>query len=71
MDTDPEYKTLSDLAEQLERLYPNGAPKGTVLLYSEMDLCDSCRFVAAQFEAKFPNIKVKVSYDHTYPFPKE
>jgi filamentous hemagglutinin len=71
MDTDPEYKTLSQLGEWVEKQYPNGAyPTGTVYLYTEMEMCASCAGIKAQFEAKFPGINVTVLADHPYPFPK-
>jgi filamentous hemagglutinin len=42
MDTDPEYKILSQLAERIEQQYPKGShPQGTVYLYSEIKLCAS------------------------------
>ncbi|HEY1755561.1 MAG TPA: deaminase domain-containing protein [Bryobacteraceae bacterium] len=68
MNTDPEYKILDAIATDLG---PYGTDvRGTLYLYSEMDLCESCFGVMDQFKAKFPNIEVHVITDHPYPYSK-
>lgn len=54
---DTERKLLEYLADRL----PPGA-QGTVSLYTERAACRSCAEVISQFEARFPGIKVVVTY---------
>jgi len=65
MDTDPEYKVMAWLGEQLDARHPGSpqAARGRVYLYSEMYLCDSCQSVVRQFRTKFPNVEVYVLWD--------
>jgi RHS repeat-associated protein len=65
MDTDPEYKLYSWMADQLEQSGKTH-PRGTLYLYTEMSQCTSCRAVQGQWEAKFPDIPVVVVYDMPY-----
>ncbi|MFJ4658094.1 deaminase domain-containing protein [Nocardia sp. NPDC088792] len=55
--TDSEYKILENLAT---RLTPDS--KGVVNLYTEANPCDACTDVIQQFEAKFPGVKLNVTY---------
>ena len=66
MNTDAEYKVLSEIAKVLEMFY-DLERKGSLYLYSELQPCESCNEVLRQFEAKFPNISVKVFWDLPYP----
>ena len=68
MDTDAEYKLLDWLGQKLDAEHP-GSPqdaRGTVNLYSEMQLCESCQSIVSQFRAKFPNVKIYVFADVPY-----
>ncbi len=66
MDTDAEYKVLSAIAETLEASYDVDV-KGSLYLYSELQLCESCDHVLKQFTKKFPNITVHIFWDCPYP----
>lgn len=67
MDTDAEYKALSELAAQLDAAV--GQKIGVVYLFSELQPCASCRSVIAQFKERFPMVSVVIEFDH--PFPKD
>jgi hypothetical protein len=67
MDTDAEYKALSELAARLDATA--GPKMGVVYLFSELQPCASCRRVIAQFEERFPKVSVVIEFDH--PFPKD
>ena len=54
---DTEAKLLEHLADRL----PTGAT-GTIRLYTERAACTSCSGVIKQFEARFPGIKVIISF---------
>jgi hypothetical protein len=69
MDTDSEYKVLSEIADTLEMLYDLHV-EGTIYLYTERQPCQSCQGVISQFKEKFPNISLpleQVFWDHPYP----
>lgn len=65
MDTDAEYKVLSALGDVLDRYYSLQV-EGKVYLYTELEPCQSCTHIIKQFEQKFPNIEVKLFWDHPY-----
>jgi hypothetical protein len=66
MDTDSEYKALSELARRLDE---TGTRQkiGVVYLFTERKPCASCQRVIAQFEERFPLVSVVVEFDHPYP----
>lgn len=66
MDTDAEYKVLSEIASTLENL-GNLQIKADLYLYTELKPCKSCDSVVKQFKVKFPFIKVTIFWDHPYP----
>ncbi len=66
MDTDAEYKVLSEIAHILETDYDLQV-QGKLYLYTEFQPCESCSGVLRQFKEKFPNIEVEVFYDYPYP----
>lgn len=69
MDTDAEYKVLSDLAAKLTNRYGQGARaslRGRLHLFTELSPCDSCALVIVEFEKMFPNIKVVVRWAMKY-----
>jgi filamentous hemagglutinin len=68
MDTDAEYKVLSEIADTLEMFYDLQV-EGRLYLYTELQPCESCNSVLRQFEEKFPRIKIQVFWD--YPYPRE
>ncbi|MFB7158864.1 deaminase domain-containing protein [Lysinibacillus sp. NPDC056232] len=63
-DVDTEYKILNDLAE---RLGTNYEAKGTIKLFTEKVVCDSCDQVIQQFNEKYPNIKIEVIHNGDNP----
>jgi hypothetical protein len=68
MDTDAEYKVLSAIADNLDRLDEDPAKiNGNLNLYSELQPCQSCESVVEQFKEKFPQIDVEIYYDLTFP----
>ncbi|WP_016950113.1 deaminase domain-containing protein [Anabaena sp. PCC 7108] len=69
MDTDAEYKVLSAIAETLEFIYnkDNNRVRGQLYLYTERKPCESCQRVINQFEQKFPEVTINISW--TYPYP--
>jgi filamentous hemagglutinin len=69
MDTDSEYKVLSEIADTLEKFYDIYV-EGIIYLYTERQPCQSCEGVISQFKEKFPNINLgleQVFWDHRYP----
>ena len=68
MDTDAEYKIISEIANTLEMFY-HLEVEGKLYLYTEFQPCESCNSVLRQFEDKFPQITIQVFWD--YPFPPE
>lgn len=66
MDTDAEYKVLSEIADTLEIIY-NLEIEGCIYIYSELQPCESCNNIIEQFKEKFSNIEVKIFWDHPYP----
>ncbi len=66
MDTDAEYKVLSEIADTLEMFYDLQV-EGRLYLYTEFQPCESCNNVLRQFEEKFPYIKIEVFWDYPYP----
>ncbi|CAM3712761.1 deaminase domain-containing protein [Mesobacillus zeae] len=59
-DTDTEYKILNDIAS---RLGENTQATGTIKLFTELDTCDSCSRVIADFAAKYKNIKLEIIHN--------
>jgi filamentous hemagglutinin len=55
--TDSEYKILDNIADMLGN---NASLRGSVKIVTERPACDSCLNVVDQFQAKYPNIEVKV-----------
>lgn len=66
MDTDSEYKVLSEIAETLEKSY-NIHVQGNIYLYTERQPCQSCEGVIKQFQDKFANLNLEVFWDYPYP----
>lgn len=66
MDTDAEYKVLSEIANTLEMFYDLQV-EGKLFLYTEFQPCESCNNVVKQFEEKFPKIKIEIFWDYPYP----
>ncbi|NEP59110.1 MAG: hypothetical protein F6K31_19145 [Symploca sp. SIO2G7] len=66
MDTDAEYKVLSEIADTLEMFYDLQV-EGELYLYTELQPCESCDSILRQFEEKFSNISVHVFWDYPYP----
>ncbi|MFM6579439.1 MAG: deaminase domain-containing protein, partial [Dolichospermum sp.] len=69
MDTDAEYKVLSAIAETLEFIYNNDnkSVRGKLYLYTERKPCESCQGVINQFEQRFPEVTINISWTHPYP----
>lgn len=68
MDTDAEYKVISEIANTLEMFYDLQV-EGKLYLYTEFQPCESCSSVLRQFEEKFGQITIQVFWD--YPFPPD
>jgi The BURPS668_1122 family of deaminases len=66
MDTDAEYKVLSEIANILEMFYDLQV-EGSLYLYTEFQPCESCNSILRQFKEKFPQIKTEVFWDYPYP----
>ena len=66
MNTDAEYKVLSEIADSLEMFYDLQV-QGQLYLYTELQPCESCNSILRQFEEKFPHIKIEVFWDYPYP----
>ncbi|WP_445305788.1 deaminase domain-containing protein [Microcoleus sp. T3_D1] len=66
MDTDAEYKVLSQIADTLEMFYDLEV-EGQLYLYTEFQPCESCNSILRQFKEKFPHIKIEVFWDYPYP----
>ncbi len=66
MDTDAEYKALSELARRLDATSA-WQKTGVVYLFTERQPCSSCASVLAQFQERFPRVSIVVEFD--YPFP--
>jgi hypothetical protein len=66
MDTDAEYKALSELGTRLLAAKP-WCRIGIVYLFTERAPCASCIGVITQFEQMFPLLSVVVRFDHAYP----
>ncbi|MCY9276058.1 hypothetical protein MOF38_14730 [Bacillus haynesii] len=60
-DTDTEYKILNDIAS---RLGENTQATGKIKLFTELDTCDSCSKVIAEFAAKYRNIELEVIHNN-------
>ncbi|MFK9118182.1 deaminase domain-containing protein [Peribacillus castrilensis] len=58
--TDTEYKILNDIAS---RLGENTQATGKIKLFTELDTCDSCSKVIAEFPAKYKNIELEVIHN--------
>jgi filamentous hemagglutinin len=67
MDTDAEYKALSELARRIDAM-ASSQRTGVVYLFTERQPCASCASVLAQFEERFPLVSIVVEFD--YPFPQ-
>lgn len=59
--TDTEYKILNDIASLLGE---NTKAKGKIKLFTELDTCDSCSKVIAEFAAKYKNIELEVIHNN-------
>ncbi|WP_088351256.1 deaminase domain-containing protein [Bacillus cereus] len=59
-DSDTEYKILNDIAN---RLGNNTEAKGKIKLFTELDTCDSCSRVIAEFSKKYKNIELEVIHN--------
>ncbi|USK69136.1 deaminase domain-containing protein [Peribacillus asahii] len=59
--TDTEYKILNDIAS---RLGENIQATGKIKLFTELDTCDSCSKVIAEFAAKYKNIELEVIHNN-------
>ncbi|MFJ7678591.1 deaminase domain-containing protein [Peribacillus sp. NPDC097198] len=59
-DTDTEYKILNDIAS---RLGENTQATGKIKLFTELDTCDSCCRVIADFSAKYKNISLEIVHN--------
>jgi len=66
MNTDAEYKVLSEIADTLEMFYDLEV-EGQLYLYTELQPCESCNSILRQFQEKFPHIKIEVFWDNPYP----
>jgi len=66
MDTDAEYKALSELARQLDAMAAS-QKMGVVHLFTERQPCVSCARVFAQFEERFPQVTIVLDFDHPFP----
>ena len=59
--TDTEYKILNDIAS---RLGENTQATGKIKLFTELDTCDSCSKVIAEFTTKYKNIELEVIHNN-------
>ncbi|WP_232732468.1 deaminase domain-containing protein [Bacillus sp. mrc49] len=59
--TDTEYKIPNDIAS---RLGENTQANGKIKLFTELDTCDSCSKVIAEFAAKYKNIELEVLHNN-------
>ncbi|RID89381.1 transposase [Peribacillus asahii] len=59
--TDTEYKILNDIAS---RLGENIQATGKIKLFTELDTCDSCSKVIAEFATKYKNIELEVIHNN-------
>jgi hypothetical protein len=66
MDTDAEYKVLSEIADTIEMFYDLKV-EGKLYLYTELQPCESCDSVLRQFKEKFTHIEIEVFWDYPYP----
>lgn len=66
MDTDAEYKVLSEIAATLEMFYDLQV-QSNLYLYTEFQPCESCDSILRQFKEKFPRIEIDVFWDYPYP----
>jgi hypothetical protein len=66
MDTDAEYKALSELARRLDAT-PAWQKVGVVYLFTEREPCASCASVIAQFKERFPLVSVVMKFVHRFP----
>jgi hypothetical protein len=67
MDTDAEYKSISELARVLS-LDDAERSVGVAYLFTELEPCHSCTGVFQQFREAFPCVVLVVKFDHPYPF---
>lgn len=72
MDTDAEYKVLSEIAVTLEKVAVElkmsyDRVEGNLYLYTEFQPCESCNDILTQFKQKFPGIETDVFWDYPYP----
>jgi hypothetical protein len=65
MDTDSEYKVLSEIADRLEMSYDLEIT-GHLYLYTELQPCESCNGVISQFRKRFPNFRLDIFWDYPY-----
>ncbi|MGQ3376810.1 deaminase domain-containing protein [Priestia endophytica] len=60
-DSDTEYKILNEIAPQLGN---NTEATGKIKLFTELDTCDSCSQVIAEFADKYRNIDLEVIHNN-------
>ncbi|MFP7473417.1 deaminase domain-containing protein [Niallia taxi] len=60
-DSDTEYKILNDIASQLGN---NTKATGKIKLFTELDTCDCCSQVIAEFAKKYRNIELEVIHNN-------
>ncbi|NME07728.1 hypothetical protein HF876_18080 [Psychrobacillus sp. BL-248-WT-3] len=60
-DSDTEYKILNDIANSLGN---NTQATGKIKLFTELDTCDSCSKIIADFSAKYKNINLEVIHNN-------
>lgn len=59
-DRDSEYKIFEELARQLG---DDWNASGVINIFTERNPCRSCSGVMDQFQDRYPNIRIEVSYD--------
>jgi RHS repeat-associated protein len=57
----PQYEAEHQLLEHIANGLPEGST-GTIDLYVENPVCDSCQGVIEQFQSRFPNIRLNVTH---------
>lgn len=60
-DSDTEYKILNEIALKLGN---DVNATGEIKLFTELDTCDSCSKVIAEFADKYKNIKLEVIHNN-------
>lgn len=70
MDTDAEYKAISELARRLSCAVAERSI-GAAYLFTEMQPCHSCANVFEQFQEAFPFVNLAIEFDYRYPFSQD